>query len=112
MEISTTQQGPVAVIAPAGRIDTTTAPEVDAAIAAAMDGGARRVLVDLAGVPYISSMGLRVLLMAAKRLQGPDDRFALSGLSPEVEKVMRLTGFSSILRCFASREDGVAALAA
>ncbi len=100
------------VIAPSGRIDTMTAPEVERAIEAAIGGGSRRVLVDLGAVPYISSMGLRVLLMAAKKLRGPDDRFGLSALAPEVEKVMRLTGFSSILRSFATRDEAVGALAA
>jgi anti-anti-sigma factor len=112
VEIRTAQEGPVTVIAPAGRIDTTTAPALEAAIETEIAGGARRLLVDLSGVPYVSSMGLRILLLAAKRLRAPDDRFGLSGLAPEVEKVMRLTGFSSILRCFASRGEAIAALSA
>lgn len=106
------QEGPVTVIAPAGRIDTGTAPEAEAAIEAALAGGARRLLVDLSGVPYVSSMGLRILLLAAKRLQGPDERFGLSGLAPEVEKVMRLTGFSSILSIYPDRGSAIAALSA
>lgn len=112
MEILTTQEGAVTVIAPVGRVDTATAPELDAAVEGAIAGGARRLLVDLAGVPYVSSMGLRTLLLAAKRLRGPDERFGLAGLTPEVEKVMRLTGFASIIACYASRDEAVAALAA
>lgn len=111
MEIRTTEEGAVTVIAPVGRVDTTTAPELDAAVESAIGGGARRLLVDLAGVPYVSSMGLRTLLLAAKRLRGPDERFGLVGLTPEVEKVMRLTGFASIIGCYPTRADGVAALA-
>lgn len=102
----------VVVIAPSGRIDTATAPDLEAAIGGAIDGGARRLLVDLAGVPYISSGGLRVLLATAKRLREPGDGFALSALAPEVDRVMRLTGFSSILACHPTRGEGIAALRA
>lgn len=112
MEILTTQEGAVTVIAPAGRVDTATAPELDAAVEGAIAGGARRLLVDLANVPYVSSMGLRTLLLAAKRLRGPDERFGLAGLAPEVEKVMRLTGFSSIISCYPTRSEAVEALSA
>ncbi len=102
----------VVVLAPRGRIDTATAPALEAAIGAAIDGGGRRLLIDLGAVPYISSGGLRVLLVTAKRLREPGDGFALSSLAPEVERVMRLTGFSTILTCHATRDEGVAALRA
>jgi anti-anti-sigma factor len=111
MEIEREDDGAVAVIAPAGRIDTTTAPALEQALDEALAGGRRRVLVDLAKVPYISSGGLRVLLATAKRLREPGDRFGLAELAPEVEKVMRLTGFSSILACYPSRPAGIEALA-
>jgi len=102
----------VAVLAPAGRIDMTTAPALEVAVRDAIDGGARCLLIDLGAVPYISSGGLRVLLATAKRLREPGDAFALAALVPEVERVMRLTGFTTILSCHATRADGVAALAA
>ncbi len=111
MAIERYDEGGVAVLAPAGRIDTTTAPALEAAIGAALDGGARRLLIDLGAVPYISSGGLRVLLATAKRLREPGDGFALAALAPEVERVMRLTGFTTILACHPSRVDGIAALA-
>ncbi|HOT94247.1 MAG TPA: STAS domain-containing protein [Methanoregulaceae archaeon] len=110
VEIERYHEAGVEVIAPSGRIDTTTAPTLETAIGAAIDGGARRLLVDLAGVPYISSGGLRVLLAAARRLREPGDAFALAALAPEVERVMRLTGFSTILSCHATRDEGIAAL--
>ena len=110
MAIERYDEAGVAVLAPSGRIDTATAPDLEAEIGAAIDGGGRRLLVALADVPYISSGGLRVLLATAKRLREPGDGFALSTLAPEVERVMRLTGFSTILACHVTRDEGIAAL--
>ncbi|MEN6343023.1 MAG: STAS domain-containing protein [Methanospirillum sp.] len=109
-ELSTTEG--VAVLSVSGRVDTATAPALEKALDGVIAGGARRVLIDLAGVPYISSGGLRVLLMTAKRLRQEGDRYALCSLASEVEKVMRLTGFSSILTIYPDRASALAAMSA
>lgn len=111
-EFEVTETGGVGVLSVAGRVDTATAPALEQAIDGVIAGGGRRLLIDLAGVPYISSGGLRVLLATAKRLRGDGDGYALCSLSPEVEKVMRLTGFSSILAIHPDRAAALAALAA
>jgi anti-sigma B factor antagonist len=109
MEITTAMRGDVAVLSLAGRIDTVSAPELEEAITRTVEGGTRKVLLDFSGVSYISSGGLRVLLAAAKRLRSPGDRFGLCSLSPDVLKIIRLTGFTSIFSIYPSDGEALAA---
>jgi anti-sigma B factor antagonist len=67
MTIIETRSRGVLVIAAAGRVDSTTASALEHALLRAIDGGERRLAVDFGSVDYISSAGLRVLLVAARR---------------------------------------------
>jgi anti-anti-sigma factor len=69
MHIQQTEREGVTIVAPAGRIDTTTSGAVEDVLRRAVDAGARTLVVDLREVDYISSAGLRVFLMLAKRMQ-------------------------------------------
>ena len=98
-----------AVIALSGRIDTTAAPELEKQLNSLLGEGKNRILLDFAEVTYISSGGLRVLLSTAKKLRGAGDRFGLCNLSTEVNKIMKLAGFTTIFSIFASEGDALAA---
>ena len=108
MEITTAARGDAAVLSPVGRIDTVSAPVLEQAINRSIESGARKILLDLSGVPYISSGGLRVLLATAKRLRDPGDRFGLCCLSADVLKVITLTGFTSIFSIYQSEGEALA----
>ena len=92
----------------AGRIDTATAPELEQHINKVIEQGSRRVLLNFAGVSYISSGGLRVLLATAKKLKSPEDKFGICGLSPEVQKILKLAGFTSIFSIYPSEGEALA----
>jgi anti-sigma B factor antagonist len=96
MEIKTRNETGAAIISVNGRVDTTAAPVLEQAINKEIENGNRKILVNLDLVTYISSGGLRVLLATAKKLRNPGDRFALCCLSPEVLKIFKLAGFTSI----------------
>ncbi len=108
MEITTKNLENAAVLAIAGRIDTATAPALEQAINEEIDRQHRHLLLDFAGVSYISSGGLRVLLATAKKLKNPGDRFALCSLSPEVMKILKLAGFTSIFSIHPSEGEALA----
>jgi len=91
MDISKTLDGGKLTIAPVGRIDTITSPELEAAVV--LDGVSELVF-DLAGVDYISSAGLRVLLSAQKKMTGKS--MAIANARPAVKEVFDITGFSDI----------------
>lgn len=108
MEISTKNQDGLLILSIAGRIDTATAPALEQAINTGIASGCRRLLLNFSGVPYISSGGLRVLLATAKKLKGADDRFSLCCLSPEVLKILRLAGFTTIFSIHSSEGEALA----
>jgi anti-anti-sigma factor len=108
MEIGEEQVGGTLVIAPRGRVDSVSSNELERQVVARLDGGARRLVLDLAGVDYISSAGLRVLLLAAKRLKPPQGTLVLCGLGPSVRTVLELAGFMSLFAVEPAREQALA----
>ena len=91
MEISKTVEGSKLVLAPKGRVDTLTAPELEAAVQ--LDG-VEELVFDLAAVDYISSAGLRVLLASQKKMAGKS--MIICNACPAVKEVFDITGFSDI----------------
>jgi anti-sigma B factor antagonist len=108
MDITTKKRDTATVLAVAGRIDTATAPALEQAINLEIERQHRKILLDFSAVSYISSGGLRVLLATAKKLKNPGDRFALCSLSPEVMKILKLAGFTSIFSISPSEGEALA----
>ncbi|MGA2918169.1 STAS domain-containing protein [Methanoregula sp.] len=108
MEISTRTQDGSTIISIAGRIDTATAPALERVINTEIASGNHQVLLNFSGVSYISSGGLRVLLATAKKLKGAGDRFGICCLSPEVLKILKLAGFTSIFSIHSSEGEALA----
>jgi anti-anti-sigma factor len=102
----------VAVVAPAGRIDTTTSGPLEEAIRRTVDAGARDVLIDFAAVDYISSAGLRVFLVLAKRMRDLKGRLVLCGMPEPVRQVFHLAGFLPLFSVEPSRDTALARFAA
>ena len=69
MQIQAERRDNVMIVAPVGRVDSNTSSDLEQRLLHDIGAGERRFLLDLAGVEYISSAGLRVLLMLAKRLR-------------------------------------------
>ena len=94
MEIKTTTEGEKLTIAVSGRVDTVTAPELEAGL---KFGAAKHVVIDLADVPYMSSAGLRILLAAHKTMLGKGGELLIANVQSAVKEVLDITGFSDIL---------------
>ena len=103
MKIEQTIHHGVTVISPVGRIDTTTSGPLDEAIRRVVDGGSRDVLIDMSATEYISSAGLRVFLVLAKRLRDLRGRLVLCGMSEPVRQVFQLAGFMPLFTVEPSR---------
>jgi stage II sporulation protein AA (anti-sigma F factor antagonist) len=110
MQIGEERAGSALVLAPAGRLDSVTSNELEKRVSSRLDAGERLLVVDLAGVEYISSAGLRVLLMAAKRLKEPPAALVLCGLGPSVRTVLELAGFLPLFAIEPGREQALARL--
>lgn len=98
------------VIRPSGRIDSDTAGTFEAGCASLIDAGPTKVVVDFAGVDYISSAGLRALLVAAKKAKSIGGALTLCGLQGSVAKVMSVSGFDEMLGAHAGVSEAAAAL--
>lgn len=108
MEISIVHEQDVTVVAAAGSLDALTADALDDALQAQLRGGRARLVASLGGLEYTSSAGLRVLLAGARgaRQRGGDLRVA--GARGGVERVLALSGFTGILRCYPDVPSAVA----
>jgi anti-anti-sigma factor len=96
MTISKSKDNDTLVISLDGRLDTTTAPQLQAELIPEFDN-AKEILLDFASVAYVSSAGLRVLLMGEKTAKAKSASMKLSNVSEEIMEVFEMTGFSGIL---------------
>jgi anti-sigma B factor antagonist len=107
MDINDTRINNVTIITIAGSIDAFTAPQITEHIAAHISKGTVQLVADMKGVDYTSSAGLRVLLGAVKETRSRNGDLRLANVQPEVNKVLNLSGFSSILRIFNDIDSAV-----
>ena len=110
LEIREERLDDVLVVAPRGRIDAVTSDELEPRLLAVVAGRGARLVVDMEGVEYISSAGLRVLLRLAKKAKEQSGRVVLSSLGPAVRQVFELAGFLALFEVEASRELALARL--
>ena len=95
MTINKTQNGSTLTIALEGRLDTMTAPELEAELNQSMSG-AEELIFDFSKLDYISSAGLRVLLSAHKAMVSKGG-MKITNVNEMVREVFDVTGFSDIL---------------
>lgn len=110
MELIVEKQNQTAIVAAGGRLDAGGAPELETRCKALILEGSIRLLLDLAKVEYVSSAGLRSLLVLAKAVKSAGGALALCGLVPAVRDVMTISGFDNILPLAADRAAGLALL--
>jgi len=107
LTVKSCQHGTATVIEPSGRIDSTTAKEFEQLIAPPLVAGSHRLVVDLSGLEYISSAGLRVFLTAAKQCKSAGGALTLCSASDGVREVFEISGFSSLFGLHDSVEAAV-----
>lgn len=107
MEISEFDQGTVRVIEPKGRIDSATSARFGEHLRDLMQSDVRRIVVDFSGIVYLSSAGLRSLLLAGRQAKEGDIRLVLCGLRADVKRVFEISRFDQMFTIYATREDGV-----
>ena len=109
MEFAHENAGDVVVAKVAGRLDSSSAPAAEEQLMRLIESNTPRLAIDLSNLEYISSAGLRMLLLVARKVQQANGKLALFGLAPNVREVFSISGFDTI---FTVRNDAAAALAA
>lgn len=105
MEFSSRRLADVVVGVPAGPIDHENAQALQRALAPILNApadGTTALLLDFEGVDYISSMGLRVLMVAAKQMRARSARIAVASLSPVVKEIFDIARFNHVTEVFPS----------
>jgi anti-sigma B factor antagonist len=105
MELSFREQDGVQILEVAGRLDASTSPTLQARFEGLASPEKRLFVLDLRGVDYVSSGGLRVLLVMTKQLTALGGGIALINLHPFVEDLLRLSGFHTLIPTAGSLED-------
>ena len=95
LQIHKTTENAKTTLVPEGRLDTLTAPELESAIEASLDG-TQELVLDLEKLEYISSAGLRVLLIAQKKMSKRGE-MKLIHVSDTIMEIFDVTGFTDIL---------------
>ncbi len=95
MKIDKTQKGAELTVALEGRLDTVTAPELEASLGEL--AGVTKLIIDMAKLVYVSSAGLRVLLAAQKKMDGNGGSMTVRNANEEIKEIFEVTGFDEIL---------------
>jgi anti-sigma B factor antagonist len=92
-----------------GRVDSSTAPQFEAAVQKIIDDGRYRIVVDLTGTEYMSSAAFRVLISALKQVQRGTRRgdVRIAGVSPKLMETFKLGGFDELFKFFDKQVDAV-----
>ncbi len=108
MEIEVTRADGVAEAILRGDVDGKSAPEVQAKLLPLLEGN-RRLLIDMSGVGFLSSAGLRMLLLLYRHFASRSGTIVLVGVSDEIQDTMSMTGFASFFKLVRTRAeaDGV-----
>ena len=110
MEIKTVTQDEVTIVEISGSLDANTVPEAQDVIMSLVVPDCLLVL-DMSECEYVSSAGLRLLLMIAKRLKANQSgQWCLAGVSEEIMDVMEMTGFVQFFETFDTVSDAIAAI--
>jgi anti-anti-sigma factor len=104
MEINKTNHDTSVIVTVKGRLDAVTSPEFDQVVAGFLDEGDKDFVLDFGALDYISSAGLRSVLLAAKKLKARGKRLSLSALKDVVKEVFDIAGFSAILAVYPSTQ--------
>jgi anti-anti-sigma factor len=99
MKLKTMDKEGIRVVQLQGNLDGNSAPQVQEVVEGIMEETCRLVM-DLSGCGYVSSAGLRLLLMIGRRLSEQRGCWGLTGISEEVSDVMEMTGFSRFFNTY------------
>jgi len=111
MEILLKNIEQVTVVTPVGSIDALTAEEVTAILAGQTSQGKKNLVLDFSKVEFMSSAGLRAILAALKDCRSMGGDLRIAATQPGVEKVLKLSGFTTILKTYLVVDQAVQSFA-
>ena len=107
VQIHTQKEGKATVVQLQGKVDATSAPSVEQALLQVIGQGEKNLILDCASLDFVSSAGLRSLLLAVKKMKASGGSIALAALQPHVKEVFDISGFSALFVIYGSKADAL-----
>ena len=107
MNITKEKIGNYSVLNINGRIDTFHASDFEDVVSQLLGSGEKNLIFNCSGMNYISSSGLRVFLVAQKKVISMDGRLYLCNMQPAIQEIFRISGFSNLFRIFGTQEEAL-----
>jgi anti-anti-sigma factor len=108
MELAIVRENGILIASPQGRLDGSNAQEFQGNLTEAIESNDRAVVLDLGQLSYISSAGLRVILITTKALQRQNQELAVCSLGESIREVFAISGFDKIIKVWDSQPDAIA----
>jgi anti-sigma B factor antagonist len=112
MEIQKERVGDVHVVTATGRLDGIYSSAFANQVGELLTEANPKVLIDFTDIDYVSSAGLRALLMLVKKAKANGSIFALCGVNDQVREVLEISGYAPMFSIHPGRAEGIAALSA
>jgi anti-sigma B factor antagonist/stage II sporulation protein AA (anti-sigma F factor antagonist) len=112
MQLNKEKRGECSILMVHGRLDGTTSPKFETEVLAWLSGGGKSFVLDMAGISFMSSAALRVLLSMAKRVGRTGGKVVLSSPNAVVSEVFEISNFSAMFTICQTVEEGVTAATA
>ncbi len=107
MDFKADELGDVRAVRITGNLDTQTSPVAQEQVIQLIDNGATKILIDFEELNYISSSGLRMLLVAVKRLEATSGQLRVCNANKTVQKVFEVSGFVDIFSVYESQAEAL-----
>ena len=107
MQIQEETQDDIRILTISEHLDTMTAQPFETRLLGMIDAGARKVLVDCSSLEYVNSAGLKVFLLAAKKIEALGGKLVLCALAPSVLMIFEMIGFTRIMTIVPTRQQGI-----
>jgi anti-anti-sigma factor len=110
MEISVKDEGGCSVVAVKDRLDTMTVWDFEQKVNGLVQEGRQKMVLDLSGLEYISSAGLRSLLALSKKLKAKEGALAICGLQGLPKEIFAVSGFDTVFHLYGTVAEAAASL--
>jgi anti-anti-sigma factor len=110
MEISDEFTGDICVVSTRGRLDGNSSEQFGGRLQALIAPDRSKLLVDFSGINFVTSAGLRAVILVLKKVKAANGVFALCAVQAPVREVLEITGFTSMLQIYPDRAGAISAL--
>lgn len=110
MQIKEEKNGDLLIVRVSEHLDTATSAIFESRLLGLVDRGERKIVVDCSGLEYVNSAGLKVFLLAAKRLEPLSGKLVLCALAPSVLMIFEMIGFTRIMKIVPTLDEATKVL--